>query len=153
MTDPTLTVKIDRSGLAVPADDLVFSGNLDETELGIVRYVPPAMMARIGYMPNSRYVDGSEATSAAWEQAMLGFDWVPDTAEDETAIQAAYDEVLEAIGQFSYVVKTQVSGAPEQFWKADRGSMIPNGRTLIDLKYLVPVYGVTIPVYPIPGSS
>lgn len=154
MTAPTVTVKIDRSGLAVPAADLVASGTRAGSLFGIVRFIPPAMIARTGYMPNSRYVDGSEETSVAWEEAILGFDWIPlnANAASETAVQAAYAEMIEAIGQIRFSVKTQVSGAPEQAWRGTRGSMVlggSNGRTYVDLQYRVPVYGVTIPVHPI----
>lgn len=148
--DPTQTITIDRTGLEL--DPLVFSARLDGTVLGLVNYQPPAMISRLGYMPDHPDVDGSELTSASWQKALLNFDWMADQATTETIVQAAYYEVLAAIAQFSFLVTTKVSDAPEQIWTADRGSMTPAGRTLIDTQFLRPVYAVQIPVQPIPGA-
>lgn len=153
MTDPTLTITIDRSSLPGSLDPLEFSGNLDDAGLGILDYQPPARQARVAYAPDSVNTHGSEATGASWQQAILGFDWVCDTAADETALQAAYEEVVAALGQFSYEVTTQVSGAPAQTWSADMGSCAPSQRDYENLANLNPVYAVSIPVYPIPGSA
>lgn len=150
MTDPTLTISIDRAGLSLAP--LVFSGALDGTTLGIVGYQPPALQSRITYAPDSMDVHGSEAIAAAWQQAVLGFDWVRDDDATETQVQASYGEVAAAVGQFSYLVTTQVSGAPAQVWRADMGSVSPSARTYMDLVNHNPVFAVTIPVYPIPGA-
>lgn len=147
MTDPTLTISIDRTSLALSA--LVLSATVDANPLGIVAYQPPAMQGRLAYMPDSVDVDGSEALGASWQQALLGFSWVRDNGSTETQVQASYAEVLAAIGQFEFTVTTQVSGAPAQVWSANRGSMFPAPRTYSDLTYRNPVYAVTIPVYPI----
>lgn len=147
MTDPTLTVSIDRTSLSLAA--LVFSATLDANALGIVAYQPPSMQSRLAYMPDSFDVNGSEAIGASWQQAILGFDWVRDNGATETQVQASYAEVLAAIGQFAFPVTTQVSGAPAQVWSANRGSMSAAPRTYSDLTYRNPVYAVTIPVYPI----
>jgi len=150
MTDPTLTISIDRTGLSLGA--LAFSGALDGTTLGIVGYQPPALQSRVTYAPDSINIHGSEAIAASWQQAILGFDWVRDGDSTETEVQASYAEVAAAIAQFSYVVTTQVSGAPAQLWRADPGSIVPAARTYSDLTYRNPVYAVTLPVYPIPGT-
>lgn len=153
MTAPTNTISIDRSSLTLSA--LQISGSRDGTELGLVRYIPPARIPRIAYQPDTGGIHGSEATQWSWQQAILGFDWVPDTAESETEIQAAYYEMLAAITQFKYEVTTQVSGAPAEVWLADPGAITlggSDGRTYVDLNFLRPVYAVTIPVYPIPGA-
>lgn len=151
MSDPTLTVSIDRTGLSL--SPLVFNGARTGS-YGIVHYVPPAMVARVGYMPDSPNVDGSEAISAAWGQGILGVDWIPLGAANETAVQSAYAAVIAAIGQFSYTVTTQVNGAPAQVWTADRGSMQlggSDGRTYVDLVTRTPIYALSIPVYPVPA--
>lgn len=151
MTNPTLTVSIDRTSLSL--SPLVLNGQ-HTGSYGIVRYIPPAMIARLDYMPDSPDVDGSELTSASWQQTILGVDWMPLDAANETAIQTAYAAVLAAIGQFSYTVTTTVNGAPAQVWSADRGSMQlggSDGRTYVDLAYRVPIYALTIPVYPVPS--
>jgi hypothetical protein len=150
MTDPTLMISIDRTSLSL--DPLVFSGSPDGTVLGVVSYQPPGLQRRITYAPDSADVDGSEAVASAWQQALLSFDWVRDGGATETQVQASYLEVAAALAQFSYPVTTQVSGAPAQVWAADSGSLAPAARTYVDLVNHNPVYSVTIPVRPIPGS-
>lgn len=150
MIDPTLTISIDRTSLSL--SPLTFSGAQDGTTLGIVEYLPPQLRSRVLYMPSSADVHGDEAIAASWQQSILGFDWTRDGVATETQIQASFAEVMAAIGQFSYTVTTQVSGAPAQVWAADMGSMTPSARNYIDLANLTPVYAVSIPVYPIAGA-
>lgn len=152
MTAPTVTISIDRTSLSLGA--LTFSGTRSGTARGITRFIPPNMIDRTRYMPDSDSIDGSEATATAWAQAVLGFDWFPIGAANETAVQAARNEVIAAIGQFEFLVTTQVSGAPEEVWSANRGSMVlggSDGRTLVDLSHLCPLYAVTLNVYPVPA--
>jgi hypothetical protein len=152
MTDPTLTISIGRTSLSL--SPLLFSGSLDGTELGVVNFQPPARLSRVTYAPDSIDVHGSEAIGASWQQAILGWDWVLDGAANETALQAKYDEVVAAVGQFSYAVTTQANGAPAQVWAADMGSVTPPARTYVDLAHPnALVVSVSIPVYPIPGSA
>lgn len=153
MTDPTLTISIDRSSLPGSLAPLVFSAALDATPLGIVGYQPPADVPRYAYAPSSADVDGAELVAVAWEHTNLGFDWVADEAASEADVQTAYLEVRAALEQFSFPVTTQVDGAPAQVWTADRGGMNPSPRTYEDLLNHNPVYSVTIPVQPIPGSA
>lgn len=152
MTSPTLTITIDRSSMAGALEPLVFSGALDSNELGVVSYQPPALQRRVAYAPDSGDVDGSEAVSSSWQQSLLSFDWVRDAAASETQVQASYDEVAAALAQFSFTVTTKVSDAPSRVWSADSGSLVPSPRTYEDMANLNPVYAVTIPVQPIPGS-
>lgn len=154
MTDPTLTISLSRSTAAGGPTPLLFSGALDGTALGVVNYQPPARQSRVTYAPDSIYVHGSEPIAASWQQAMLNFDWMLDSAADEAAVQAAYAEVVAAVGQFSYSVTTQINGAPAEVWAADMGSVVPPQRTFVDLAHPdALVVAVTIPVYPIPGSA
>jgi hypothetical protein len=147
MTDPTLSISIDRTGLSLGA--LVFSGSLD-SNLGIVRYQAPGRQSRVTYAPDSINVHGSEPIAGAWQQALLSFDWMCDTAANEAAFQTAYAAVVAAVGQFSYTVTTQANGAAAEVWKADMGSVTPPQRTYVDLtRPDVLVVSVTIPVYPI----
>lgn len=146
-----LTITIDRTGLSL--SPLVLSGVDDDHDYGITAYQPPALQARVGYMPDSGDIDGSEAISSSWQQSLLGFSFVPDHADDETDVQASYAEVAAAVGQFSFTVTTQVSGAPAQVWSADRGSiaLAAGSRSYLDLTAVPPVYSITIPVYPVPA--
>lgn len=147
VVDPTLTVSIDRTSLSLAP--LVFSGSLDGTALGIVGYQPPSLQMRVAYAPDSVNVHGSEPVGASYQQAILGVDWVRDGAATETQVQASFAEVAAAVGQFSYTVTTQVSGAPAQVWSADPGSLSASGRTFGDLANVNPVFALSIPVYPI----
>lgn len=148
MIDPTFTLSIDRSALSLAP--LVFSGSLDANDLGVVNYQAPAFQSRVTYAPDSMNVHGSEAIGGAWQQAILGFDWMLDEAANETAVTAAYAEVVAAVGQFSYAVTTTVSDASAQVWAADMGSIVPPRRTYVDLAHPnALVVAVSIPVYPI----
>lgn len=149
MTAPTLTITISQTG-----DDLVLSGTPGVGDLGVTRYSPPALQARLTYMPDNPSIDGSEATGAAWQQSLLTFDWVPDTATDEGDVAASYADVVAAIAQFEFTVTTEVSDAVEEVWSANRGSIVLSGgsREYTSLVNKNPVYTVTIPVYPIAGA-
>lgn len=147
----SLTVTIDRSSLGKA--DLVISAGQDTT-IGLARYSPPDTVARVTYMPDNPNIDGSEAIGASWQQAMLGFNALFDQATSEADIASGVAELCEAVGQFSYLVTTQVGNAPAEKWSADRGSVTlanSDGRAFEDLLHLDPVYSVTIPVYPIPS--
>lgn len=148
----SLTITIDRTSLSLA--DLVLSGTDDVNDYGITSYSPPALQARLRQLPDSDFIHGSEFTGGVWQQAILGFSWVPDHADDETDVQTAYAVVAAAIGQFEFEVTTQVGGAPAQVWQANKGSIQLAGgsRTYADVEHSNPVYSVTIPVYPIPGA-
>lgn len=153
MIDPTLTITIDRAALSL--SPLVFSGSLDGTALGVVEYAPPAEQVRVLYMPDSDHVHGSEPLGGSLQQSVLPFSWMRVGAAEESEIQAAFAEVGAAIRQaVEYTVTTQVSGAPAQAWRATFGSqqLDATRRSRFSMKALVPVYAVSIPVYPIPGA-
>lgn len=149
MTDPTLTVSVSRTVAAGGPTPLVFSAALDGTTLGIVGYQPAATAWRLNYAPDSVDTHGSELLSAAYQQAILGWDWVRDNGATETQVQASRKEVEAALAQFTYTITTQVSGAPAEVWRADPGTQTPAARTYSDLAYRNPVYAVTVPVFPI----
>ena len=147
MIDPTLTITVSRTSLSMP--DLVFSGSLDGTTLGITGYQPPSLLWRKNYMPDSDDVHGSELVSASYQQAILGWDWVRDNGATEAQVQASRQEVAAALAQFSYAITTQVNGAPAEVWRADPGDQTVAPRTWENLAYSNPVYAVSVPVYPI----
>lgn len=153
MIDPTLTISIDRSGMSGSPAPLVLAGDLSE-DLVVVTFAPPAKIWQYGYAPGSADIHGSELTSAALVQALLGFSFYPLT-DSETAMRAAQAEVEAALAQFRYAVTTQISGAPAEVWTCDPGSVQlvdSSGRTYADLANTHPKFSVSIPVYPIPGS-
>lgn len=150
MIVPTQTITIDRTSLSL--SPLVFSGTLDANPLGIVNFQAPAYIQRALYMPDSSDVHGSEPIASVYQQGLLSWDWMRDNSTSETQVQAAAEEVRVALAQFSYPVTTQTSGAPAQVWAASPGSLTPPPRTYLDLAYLTPVFAVSIPVYPLPGT-
>lgn len=147
MPEPTLTITISQAG-----DDLVLSGTPGVGDYGIIEYTEPASMAQSVYGADSPYTHGSEALAGRWVQAVLSFDWCPDTAEDEADVATTKAAVAAAIGQFKFTVITQVSDAAAEAWSADMGSIIPSPRTFTNLTHHNPVYRVTIPVHPVPGA-
>lgn len=149
----TTLITIDRTSLTL--DPLVLSADADGTPLGVTGFAPPGKVARITYAPDHPDMDGSVALSATWQQALLGFNVVTDQAPDEATVAAQIAELTAALSQFSYLVTTQVGNAPAEVWSAQRGSIAlasSDGRAFMDLRDHNPVYSVTIPVYPIPGS-
>lgn len=147
MVDPTLTITVSRTSLAL--SPLIFSGTLDVNALGIVGYQPPALQHRRTYMPDSASVVGSELLESAYQQSILGWDWVRDGATTETQLQASRVEVAAALAQFSYTITTQVTGAPAEVWSAEPGDLVPSARDYTNLAHLSQVFAVTVPVYPI----
>lgn len=153
MIDPTLTISISRLLLPGSLAPLEFSASLDGTLLGILSYQEPALVQRLGYMPDHPDVDGSELTSASIQKTLLSFDWAADLATSETQAQSAKAQVRAALRQFTYTVTTQVSGAPAEVWTADPGNMTPSPRTYVDLANFGQAHEVSIPVDPTPGAS
>lgn len=149
MTPASLTITISRTALSLP--DLVFSGTDDANVLGIASYQQPALQPRFAMMPDSADVHGDEPFAWAYQQAVLGFDWFRAAGSTETEVQASRIEVATALAQFSFLVTTQVSGAPAEAWSARPGAQVPSARTYSDLTYANPVFAVSIPVYPIPS--
>lgn len=147
MTDVPATITVSRASLSLP--DLVFSMAYDGTPLGILSYQAPALLWRRNYMPDSVDTHGSELVSAAYQQAILGWDWIRDNGATEAQVQASRKEVEQALAQFSYTVTTQVNGAPAEAWSAEPGDQTPSARTYEDLANSNPVFSVSVPVYPI----
>lgn len=144
--DPTLTISIDRTSLGL--SPLLLSGSDDATPLGIVGYSEPAYQARISYAGESKWVHGSTAIAATWQQSILGFDVTP-TVDTEAGLRALIAELREAVSQFTFQTTVTVSDATPETWRCDMGSIGAVTRDYSDLANLDPIYPVTIPVYPI----
>lgn len=148
-----LLISIDRSSLPGSLPPLVLSGNDDGTALGVTNYTEPGRQSRVAYMPDSRDVDGSEPLSASWQQAMLSFDLITDSAADEAESRALLREVIAAVGQLSFETTVTIGNAAPEVWRCDAGSVLPTGpRTLEDLEGSDPEWSVTIPCKPTPGA-
>lgn len=148
MVDPELTISIDRASLGLAP--LVLSGRDDGTTWGLVGYSEPAWQARIGYATDSPYVAGSAATSATWQQSILGFDAAPDV-HSELELRVAIAELRVALSQFTYPTTVSLLDFSET-WRCDMGSISATPRDYTDLANFDPVFSVTIPVQPIPET-
>lgn len=146
--DPTLVISIDRTDMTLPA--LVFRGTPGSGELGITEYTEPAMQPRNRYASPSHYYDGEEILGAAWQNAILGWDFVTDEAADEEESRELIAEVRAAISRLEYEVTITVDGAPDEVWLVQGyGTLTPAGaRTRANLVDHDPVWAVTLTAYP-----
>lgn len=146
----TMTVTIDRSGMAGSPADLVLSGKIsDGTALGLLDYQEPALQPRIRYAPSSDYVHGDLPLAWSWQQSVMSFAVMPINPANETAAQAALDDLTAAISRLTYAVTVVKSGVTE-VWTCNAGSMSPAGsRTRLNLTRNIPVWSVSLPCYPV----
>lgn len=149
MITPTLRIAIGREALGL--DPLLCSASIDDAPWAIVGYAEPARQARISYA-ESPFVDGSFATSATWQQSILGFDLRPRRAVSELEVRVMAADLTVALSQFTFETTVSQAGYAET-WLCDRGSIGAVTRDFVDLANLIPVYPVTIPVQPIPATS
>lgn len=143
----SVTVTISRTSLSLP--DLVMTATPGDSGLGVSAFQAPGRVARITYMPDSVDIHGSEPIASSWQEGLISFNVVTDDVASETEAQTALAALVAALGQFSYAVTTQVSGAPAQAWAARMGSFSQPSRSLTDLETSLYECAVTIPVYPI----
>jgi hypothetical protein len=142
----TGSLSIDRTGLSLSA--LVFTGADGDTR-GLVELGEPARLGRVTYAAPSPWLHGSQSIAGVWEHTNLNA-MVRLEAASAAALQTLKDELVAAVGQFSYTVTTTVNGVVKA-WAADMGSVSLAGDSLSyeNLRRNVEVYRVTIPVYPI----
>lgn len=147
----TATVSIDRSALSlsplVIADD---GATYRLTERGLGR---PGVTWRMGAMPDSADVHGTEYISAAKEQSSLPLE-VAVTASTTSALSAAVVALEAAVSQFSYDVTVTVDGVGRTWSCGPASYASANGA--FDAGMVAAhfdVLSITIPVYPIPEAS
>lgn len=148
----TLTISIDRTGMAGDPDPLVLLAQVGSanTVLGVTGYREPARQARVRYAPPSDFVHGEVALGWTWQQSILAFQVRPFGAT-ETEGRAAWAELEAAITRLGFEVTVTVGDAPAETWVCDPGSVTPvSDRTYSDLRYANASWAVEIPCHPVP---
>lgn len=146
--DPSLTISIDRSALTL--DPLVCSGSRDASDFWITDYAEPAMQARVDYVPDSRWVHGSDPRAWSWQQTLIPFT-VMANASTETEARAKVAELRAALTQgLTFEVTVSVSDADDEVWTCNPGSVSPVGsRTRTNMRFVNDEWAVSIPAYPV----
>lgn len=148
MPEPTLTISIDRTALALTP--LVLSGRDDGSPLGVTDFTEPGRQPRIVSI-SSDHQHGDNPLRWSYQQAVLTFSAFPE-ADDEATAQAALEELRAAITQgLRYEVTVTISDAPPKVWTCNPGTLSPPSRDYLNLKHHFPVWSVTLPCHPIPA--
>ncbi len=151
MTDPTLTISIDRTPLSL--DPLVMLGHGTAAGLGVSDFTEPGFVSDVTYAPESRYIDDSFALATKWGQSQLGFAVFPYAAPTESQARAWLRELVAATHRLSYPVTVTIGDASET-WTCKPGSIVPLGsRDLVNLRNRKPVWSVALPCHPVPTSA
>lgn len=148
----TLTITVDRTGMAGAPDPLVLLGHdgSSNTVLSVTNFQEPAKAPRVRYAPPSDFSHGDVPLGWSWQQSLLSFDVAPFDA-DEGAGRAAIEELEGALSRLSFEVTVEVNDAPARTYVCTVGAVMPNGpRTFVDMRDSDPVWTVTIPCHPVP---
>lgn len=149
---PSLTISINRSGMAGAPAPLVFSGLLDSNQLGITEYEEPAMLPIVSYAtPHDGRHGDPDPLSWRYAQTFLAWKFVTDLATTEQASRNLIADVRAAIAQaLEFSVTVTVSGATAEVWTCNPGSLTPAGaRARIDMTDPRPEWAVSLPAYPV----
>jgi len=146
------SVTIDRSSLSL--SDLVIDEALNATYVLLLgsRLRRPAVTWRKTAAPNSVDVHGTEFIAAVKENTDYPFR-VMVQANTTADLDAAIDELDEALSQFAYPVTVDLGGVLK-VWAASPAPWAPES-DLAEAQAVAAffeVLTVTIPVYPIPGT-
>lgn len=157
MADPTLTITIDRTGMAGDPDPLVLVSNradgTSNTVLGCAGFQEPAKQVRRRVAPPSDYMHGDVVLGWSWQQSLLSFEVLPVEATEAEA-KAALAELEAAITRLQFAVTTVVGDAPGLVWTCDAGEAIPTAaRSYMDLRLVQPKWAVSIPCHPVPTEA
>lgn len=146
------SVTIDRSSLSL--SDLVIDEALDATYVLLrgSRLRRPATTWRKGGPPDSQDVHGSEFTSAVKEQTEIPLR-VMVQADTSAALDAAIDELDEALSQFTFPVTVDLDGVVK-VWDASPAPWAPEPdlEEYAAMLQHFDVLTISVPVYPIPGT-
>lgn len=142
-----LSVSIARTSLSLSPLVLADDGTTYRiTEDGIGR---PGRTWRLGQMPDSADTHGTEYISAALEQTNLPLKVLVQAASS-AALEAALDDLEDALGQFAYETTVTIDGAARTWTcgPASSQASIDSGQVAAHLSEVT----ITIPVYPIAGA-
>jgi len=148
VTDPALTISIDRTSLSLSA--LVMTGHADASRvLSVSDYQEPALQARINYAPTGD-AHGDMPLSWSYQESILGFNVFYEGATSEAEMRSRIAELVAATGRLTYETTVTVNGADAETWTCRPGTIQPiGGRTRSDMRLYNPVWSVSLPVYPI----
>lgn len=155
MTEPVLTVTIDRTGMVGAPAPLVLLGHpgTSNTVLGCSDYREPAKWVNRRMAPPSAFAHGQVVLGMTYEQSLLSFTVFPEGATEAQG-KAAIFELEAAIARLQFEVTVTVGDAPGLVYVCDAGEVVPVGdRTYTDLRYANPKWSVEIPCYPIPTEA
>lgn len=151
----TLTVSIDRTGMAGAPTPLVLLGHVGSanTVLGVTGYREPARQTRVRYAPPSDFTHGDVALGWNWQQSILSLT-VRGLGATEAEVKAAIAELEAAVARMPYEVTVTVGDAPALVWTCDPGQVIPvRERTYTDLRLATASWSVEIPCHPVPEEA
>ena len=142
----TASASLDRSALGKAALS-IFPG-------GVYRFTPdglgtPAVSWRIDKAPDVPGVHGSEALAAAKEESSLPWTVLVMAASRE-GVGMAFDDLAEALDQWSYPVTVTVDGA-SRTWQAGPANYSRGPILSAEQDAFLCTVTVSIPVYPIPS--
>lgn len=150
MTDPTLTISIDRTSLSL--DPLVMLGHGTDAGLGVSRFTEPGSVSVVTYAPESAYV-GPVALATKMGDATLAFDVFPYAAPTEAVARTWIRELAVAIQRLRYPVTVTIGDADPEVWTCKPGSVVPiSSRDLVNLRHRDPVWSASLPCHPIPAN-
>lgn len=146
---PTLTISIDRADMAL-TPLAMGAGTL--TDLTIVNYTEPPVVARVAYAPTSRWLHGDMPLGTTLNNTALDFTVAPAHAATEQDAREAIDELAAAIARLTYEVTVTVNDADPLVWTCYAGGLTPAGpRTFQNLRRRRPTWNVSLPAHPIPA--
>lgn len=144
------SVALDRSSLSL--SDLVIDDDTTATYVllkdGLGR---PGITWRLGAMPDSADVHGTEYVSAVKEQTSLPLR-VMVQAASSAALDVAVTALEDALSQFTYPVTVDVDGVARVWSGAPAAWSTESGVQHAYVAGFFDVLLVTIPVYPVPGE-
>lgn len=149
MSEPTLTISIDRTSMAGSPAALTFSATPGVGELGITNYGEPQILPQLKTL-SADDIHGERTQAWKWAQSILSWDVVTDASATEAESRALVAEIRAAVSRLSYAVTVTVNGATAEVWSCTVGSAnYANARTRADLVDHNPVISVSIPCHPV----
>lgn len=149
MSEPTLTISIDRTGMAGSPAALTFSATPGVGERGITNYREPMLQTRRRTV-EADDIHGERTQAWKWQQTILAFDVVTDASATEAESRALVAEIRAAVSRLSYAVTVTVNGATAEVWACTVGSAnYRDARMYADLVDHNPVVSVSIPCHPV----
>lgn len=154
MAEPSLTITIDRTGMAGAPTPLVIVSKASDvasnTVLGCSGYREPSRQMRRRMAPPSDFSHGELTLGWSYQQAALVFDVTAKPGATESQLKAAISELEAAIARLQFTVTVEVGAAPALAWTCDAGEAIPSGpRTYADLSAVRATWSVAIPCHPV----